>query len=225
MSIVQTNSHFQDTKLWDLAAATPLIILCASAAGGFVIMIHREWSPPVHLSGGLLIASQITSAVLVLLQGLLLCVRGIPISKAKGVAPRLCAIAAANGSYVLLAIPRALPSPTEAIISSVLIVTGTAGSVLTLMWLRKAFAIFPQARELVTDGPYKVVRHPLYVAEQISAFGLAMQFRQPWGLLIVSAAFVLQFPRMGYEENILERAFPIYHEYANRTARIIPFLY
>ena len=78
---------------------------------------------------------------------------------------------------------------------------------------------------LVTAGPYRFLRHPLYLCEQLSAFGLALQFRQPWGLVIVCIGFALQFPRMHFEEEILAASFPAYRAYAAGRSRILPFLY
>ena len=75
---------------------------------------------------------------------------------------------------------------------------------------------------LVTGGPYRLVRHPLYLCEQISLFGVCLQYAWPWAFLIVLAGFALQFPRMAYEEDILARTFPRYRDYAARTPMIIP---
>ena len=86
----------------------------------------------------------------------------------------------------------------------------------------RAFAIFPQARMPVTKGPYRLVRHPLYLCEQVSLFGVSLQYAQPWALLIVILGFALQFPRMRYEEEILGLTFPLYRDYARRTPMILP---
>ena len=221
----QDQSSLTNTRLWDFAAAVPLVVLCLLAAIGFAITIHRQWPSVFNLPNGLRIGSEFASAIFLLLEAVMLCIRRLPVSKASGIAPRLWAIVGANFTYLLLLLPRVLPTPMEALASSVLLLIGTAGSILTLTWLGRSFAILPQAREMVTTGPYKFVRHPLYLAGQISTFGIALQFLQPWGMLIVLAGFALQFPRMRYEEAILTASFPAYREYAARTARIIPFLY
>jgi len=77
----------------------------------------------------------------------------------------------------------------------------------------------------VTSGPYKIVRHPLYLSEQIGNFALAMQFKQPWAILIALASLAAQFPRMRYEEQILRATFPEFEAYAARTWRLLPGLY
>jgi protein-S-isoprenylcysteine O-methyltransferase Ste14 len=221
----QKPSGLKNTRLWDLAAAAPLVVLCLLAVFGFAITIHRQWPSVFDLTNGLRIGSEFTSAIFLSLEAVMLCLRRLPVSKASGIAPRLWAIVGANFTYLILLLPRVLPTPMEALASSVLLLIGTAGSILTLTWLRRSFAIFPQAREMVTAGPYNFVRHPLYLAEQISSFGVALQFLQPWGILVALAGFAFQFPRMRYEEAVLTASFPAYREYADRKARIIPFLY
>ena len=218
-------ANFRNGRAWDLAAAIPLIGLCLLASSGFAIMIGREWPP--HLDGStlLVMASQVCSAAFLLFQAGLLCVRRLPIAKAPGLAPKIVALIGANFSFLILLIPKAPPAPMLAAASSLLILIGTGCSIFTLTWLGKSFAILPQARKLVTSGPYRFVRHPLYLAEQISAFGLSLQYLQPWGVLIVSVGFLIQLPRMQFEEEILEATYALYKDYKRRTARIIPLIY
>jgi protein-S-isoprenylcysteine O-methyltransferase Ste14 len=220
-----TPADYRDGRAWDLAAAIPLMALCLLASSGFAIMIVHEW-PSLHDGATLLVvASQVCSTVFLLFQAGLLLVRRLPIAKAQGSAPRIWAVIGANFAFLMLLVPKAAPTPLMASVSSVLVLMGTACSIYTLGWLGKSFAVFPQARQLVTQGPYRFVRHPLYLAEQVSAFGLALQYRQPWSLLIVSAGLLFQLPRMHFEEKVLEATYAPYRDYRRRTARLIPFLY
>ena len=66
------------------------------------------------------------------------------------------------------------------------------------------------------------MRHPLYVTEEIASLGLALQFVQPWGLLLAGAIFFLQLPRIRFEESVLAEAFPEYRAYARRTPMFFP---
>ncbi len=70
-----------------------------------------------------------------------------------------------------------------------------------------------------------VVRHPLYVAEEIVVIGLLIQFFSILMILIVGVHLYLQIARMINEERVLSQEFPAYEEYARRTARIIPGIY
>lgn len=213
-----------DSRLWDFLAGLPLVILCAFGILGVGIQIHRQWPDAGSAAVKAMIASELASALFLGAQLLLVCIRRLPLAKAPGLAPRLWALAGANSSYAILLLPKADIGATTAILSALTISCGALGSAATLVWLGRGFAIFPQARQLVTDGPYRLVRHPLYILEQISLFGVCMQYRQPWGLLIVLAGLALQFPRMRYEERIMAEVFPSYADYAARTAMIIPGL-
>jgi len=82
----------------------------------------------------------------------------------------------------------------------VLIITGASLSFAVLRWLGKSFSILAEARRLVTEGPYRVVRHPLYVCEGIATVGVMLQVISPWALLIVIAAWMVQYRRMINEE-------------------------
>ena len=82
----------------------------------------------------------------------------------------------------------------------------------------------PEARRLVTTGPYALVRHPLYVVEEIGVVGLATQFAQPWAALLALASIALQVLRSEYEERVLLEAFPDYAEYRARTWRFVPYV-
>jgi hypothetical protein len=212
----------QDSRLWDFLAGTPLMFLCAFGIAGIVIQVHRQWPGAGSVASYALILSEISGGLFLSMQLILTAFRRLPLAKSPGLAPRLWALAGANSSYVILLLPKGNPGIGRALLSALLVVCGALGSVLVLVWLGRGFAIFPQARRLVTGGPYRLVRHPLYLCEQISLFGVCIPYLQPWAFLIVLIGFGLQFPRMAYEEDILARTFPRYADYAARTSKIIP---
>ena len=211
-----------DSRLWDFLAGLPLMLLCAFGIAGIVIQLHRQWPGAGSVASYALMFSEISGGLFLGMQMIFTGLRRLPLAKSPGLAPRLWALAGANSSYVLLLLPKQTPDTSLALLSASLIFCGALGSVIVLMWLGRGFSIFPQARLLATGGPYRLVRHPLYLCEQISLFGVCIPYLQPWGFLIVLAGFGLQFPRMAYEEDILARTFPRYANYAIRTAMIIP---
>ena len=109
--------------------------------------------------------------------------------------------------------------------SLALTVLGTVGSIYVVLYLGRSFSIFPQARGLVVAGPYKYLRHPLYLAEWIAVVGMSLQFAQPWAWLLAVASLLVQLPRMRYEETILLETYPQYRAYRDATARLIPGIY
>jgi protein-S-isoprenylcysteine O-methyltransferase Ste14 len=89
------------------------------------------------------------------------------------------------------------------------------------------FNVRPEPRpggRLVTTGPYRFVRHPMYAAVMLFAAGCAIGYGEPWrGALLVALAAVLHV-KAGIEERLLAAAHPGYADYARRTPRLVPFL-
>jgi protein-S-isoprenylcysteine O-methyltransferase Ste14 len=78
---------------------------------------------------------------------------------------------------------------------------------------------------LVTDGPYRWLRHPMYVSQALIAVGAPLTLgSRGVGWLAVPALLVLAL-RVRCEDEALARTFPEFPGYAARTRRIVPFLY
>jgi len=78
---------------------------------------------------------------------------------------------------------------------------------------------------LVTVGPYRVIRHPMYTSIFIFAIALlAGQFDVT--TLITSIVLVTGLiVKMIYEEGLLCNHFPDYKAYMQKTKRVIPFVW
>src|SRR5579872_2479050 len=128
----------------------PLVLFNAAAATGFAILIARQLAQPVDAGAGILLLSRTGSFCFFLLQAGLVSIRRLPLAKLAGPMPRAVALLAAYFSFALLLLPRPTPSPLLGAISSALLFAGTAGAIVTLVYLGRSFAILPQARSLVT---------------------------------------------------------------------------
>jgi protein-S-isoprenylcysteine O-methyltransferase Ste14 len=152
-------------------------------------------------------------------------VRRPPIGKARGVEPRISALIGTFLITLVVLFPRRELSVTAGIVSTLLITAGDGFAVIVLMQLRRSFSIMPEARELVTLGVYRRVRHPLYLAEEIATIGSVMQFLSAWTAILLVVQIVFQLRRISHEETVLAAVFPQYAEYKEKTARVIPGIY
>ena len=118
--------------------------------------------------------------------------------------------------------------PLLRLVGGFLIVAGGA----LMCWARLAFASWrfraqiDSGHRLATDGPFRFVRHPIYVGLDLLGIGTVLWIPTPlvWlGTLLMIVAGDL---RARAEELLLERAFGItYHTYRMRTRRFIPGVY
>jgi len=145
-----------------------------------------------------------------------------PVQKSRGIEPRLSALLGTFLAMSLSLLPEVELSPILSMISTALIIVGALLSFAVLRWLGKSFSIMAEARRLVTGGPYRIVRHPLYVCEGIALVGRVLQVLSPMGVAIGLIVAMIQYRRMINEEAVLSAAFPEYRAYAARTPRFIP---
>jgi protein-S-isoprenylcysteine O-methyltransferase Ste14 len=171
------------------------------------------------------IATRLASIAYVALVVGLTIIRLNPVGSAAGWEPRLSAVAGSFLAVGLVALPQPDVGTTLRMMSLALIVVGLLLSAGVLLWLGRAFSVTAQARQLVATGPYALVRHPLYLCEEITVLGVALVHLSPTAALIVALQWMFQLRRMANEEKVLAAAFPEYATYAARTPRIIPSLF
>jgi len=105
----------------------------------------------------------------------------------------------------------------------ILATVGLAYSVWGLAYLRRSFSIIPEARRLVTGGPYSLSRHPVYLGEIATAIGVNLATAGWLGALAVVYFIGCEILRMRWEERVLEHAFPDdYPGYTRRVPRYFP---
>lgn len=115
-------------------------------------------------------------------------------------------------------------SELQLFISTLLIGLGVAFSIYAVAYLRLNFSVLPAARELVTGGPYRLIRHPVYLGEIVSAIGIALLIPSPLTAALIASFVFAQYVRTRMEEEVLTATIPAYADYARRTKRLIPGL-
>jgi protein-S-isoprenylcysteine O-methyltransferase Ste14 len=87
---------------------------------------------------------------------------------------------------------------------------------------------FPKPKasgELVTEGPYRLARHPIYGGAILFFLGWAL-FSAPAALVGAVALAVLWARKARLEERLLAERYPGYDDYCRRTQRrLLPFVY
>jgi protein-S-isoprenylcysteine O-methyltransferase Ste14 len=82
-----------------------------------------------------------------------------------------------------------------------------------------------EGHELVTSGPYRLVRHPIYTGGLIAAIGSAIVAGGAWVFLLIILGSLFIW-RVGAEDKLMAQQFPNeYPEYKKRTKALIPFLF
>ena len=171
------------------------------------------------------IAMRLPTITFMLLVAAVVILRSRPSAKASGFEPRISALVGSFAMYSIVFFQRRELSLTLEMISTALTFIGTAGGVVALGQLGRSFSVMAETRQLVTSGPYRLVRHPLYLAEQIAIIGVFIQYASVWTGLLLAVQIAFQLRRMHNEETILTASFPEYFEYRQATARLIPGVY
>jgi protein-S-isoprenylcysteine O-methyltransferase Ste14 len=87
----------------------------------------------------------------------------------------------------------------------VLVTLAAIFSVVCLLTIGKRFGVRPALRGLVTRGPYRVVRHPLYLSYVIAHIGFNLQVWNVATLLLALLGWAAMVCRIRAEERVLSR--------------------
>jgi len=81
-------------------------------------------------------------------------------------------------------------------------------------------------QQLITDGVYNHVRHPLYLGEINRNIGFALLFSSLYGLVVMVIANIFLIMRIKIEERMLIDKFgKEYEAYIKKTRKLIPYIY
>ena len=225
----------RQTRLYDLLAVTPLVawyLYCAAQQfSPLTQQIQLAWLMAktdatvidavfvTRLASSLAIMAFITVLIV------LLVMRRKPKLRAQGIYGRFVAV---SGTFLGLGIVQLPPRELSSAIyltSTLLVLGGTMFATYAVLGLGRSLSVLPEARGLVTAGPYAMIRHPLYLGELVALSGVALQYFSGWAVLLLLLQCAFQVERMRNEERVLSRVFPEYRDYMARTARLVPHIY
>lgn len=120
------------------------------------------------------------------------------------------------------------PPPALGWAAATLTGVGVAFAMWARIYLGRNWSSRPAVKEqheLVTSGPYALVRHPIYSGIILATLGTALTGALLGVVLLI--AFMIAFTlRIGKEEQLMLERFPSqYPEYQRRTRRLLPYLW
>ena len=163
-------------------------------------------------------------AIFYMLLAMLIMTRSPAKAHADGLLPR---VAAFVGSYMPWTITffgktdQALPN----LLSTACVLIGMIMMLVTIRHLGRSFSLVPQARSVVQTGPYRWIKHPLYLAEEIVIVGVVLQYLTPATVIVLVLHIGVQVCRILYEEDLLRRTCPEYSSYEASRWRLVPYIW
>jgi protein-S-isoprenylcysteine O-methyltransferase Ste14 len=120
----------------------------------------------------------------------------------------------------------AVGSPVVRAVGVVLFLAGLSLAVWARIYLGRNWGMpmtEKEEPELVTSGPYRFIRHPIYSGILLGILGTALATNLYWliGLVVVGAYFVYS---AHVEERLLTTSLPAYAGYRAKTKMLIPFV-
>jgi protein-S-isoprenylcysteine O-methyltransferase Ste14 len=115
---------------------------------------------------------------------------------------------------------------------SPIVITVQVAAIVLNLWARASFqngtfrvTAGPSADLLLTRGPYKFVRHPMYFAALAFIWAGILSHVSALTLAIGVAVTGVCIARVIVEERLLRAKYPEYSEYARSTRALIPLLF
>jgi protein-S-isoprenylcysteine O-methyltransferase Ste14 len=122
------------------------------------------------------------------------------------------------------------PEPPElALVALILVVAG----MIVAYWARAHLGrnwsgevMVKVGHTLITSGPYRSVRHPIYSGMTLALVGTALATGAPYGFVGLALILFGFLVRVRLEEALMRKTFPgEYDDYSRHTARLIPGVY
>lgn len=116
--------------------------------------------------------------------------------------------------------------------SQPVVIMAEVTAVALMVWARLAFgrrsfhaAANPTAGGLVTTGPYRFIRHPIYTAVCLFGWSGILAHWSPINVLLGALLLAGAVGRMLCEERLIIEVYPEYRDYARATKRMVPYVF
>jgi protein-S-isoprenylcysteine O-methyltransferase Ste14 len=221
-------SRIEHSRIYDWTMRLPIVLYSLYALLhdiiGFFGQVAQEPLQWAHPDTGVIIAmlARVSQWMFLTLMAALPLFRHPPIAKSAALLPRLAALVTVCIPPLCVLLDRA---PPNLVFNLLAVAAGISASILgawTLSFLGRSFSVMPEARRLVTSGPYSIVRHPLYLFELLGVIGILLQVRSLAGVALLGSIVALQIARARWEEAVLDRAIPEFAAYRRQVPFLVP---
>jgi protein-S-isoprenylcysteine O-methyltransferase Ste14 len=191
----------------------------------FGVMALLGATAAVRSSGPADFIFHLLGAALWVMFAVLVNIRPAPLRRGRSVAGVVAALTAQLAFILIGLAAGSSGSGAVLVVGDLMLGAGLLFAIASVAFLGRCFGVLPDVRGLVTRGPYRLVRHPLYLGELTAAMGIVLG-AQHWAPALGAwlVCLSLQLMRTMYEERSLRAEFPEYAPYAERTKRLIPGL-
>jgi protein-S-isoprenylcysteine O-methyltransferase Ste14 len=184
--------------------------------------LAQYWAAPAEFHI-LKLGHEVLSIIFAVMIAALFVIRRPPIGQRPSLLAKAIAMSGAFIPWVIFAQPSTIDDWRVLALSNLLMVIGLVFTIYSLGTLGRCFGIAPEARGLVTSGPYRWVRNPAYLAEFATVIGGTLPLLAPLTTLVFTIFVLLQLRRMALEETVLAATFPEYADYRRRTPALVPW--
>jgi protein-S-isoprenylcysteine O-methyltransferase Ste14 len=112
------------------------------------------------------------------------------------------------------------------------VIMSEIAAVALMVWARLTFgrrsfraAANPSPGGLVTTGPYRYIRHPIYTAACLFGWSGVLAHWSPVNVLLGALLIAGAVCRMLCEERLIIGVYPEYRDYARVTKRMVPYIF
>jgi protein-S-isoprenylcysteine O-methyltransferase Ste14 len=134
-------------------------------------------------------------------------------------------IVALGGSLSVLLVRPVATAIAPEFIGIALQIAGGLFAIYGKVFLGRSFGIVPADRGIVVGGPYRIVRHPIYLGYFVTHVGFLLANWSPRNIALYIVIYFFQISRILAEERIL-REDESYRDYCERVRiRLIPFIF
>ena len=132
--------------------------------------------------------------------------RPAPASQDRSLASSVAVLVAYTYPYAQVAYLRWVPGePVWLAGSLVIVIVAACLSLASLLSLGRSFGIRPALRSLAMKGPYRLVRHPMYLSYVLADIGYNLDEWNAGTVLLVLAGWIAMVYRIRAEERVLSR--------------------